>query len=159
MSGCRPNHRVAPPWPTTCVWVSSMARTVPVARVRARRASCQPGCGIKRWRLLVSAGSVRTMATSRGARARRRPSTSLNWAIRTLPGGGLRQPPLGGDELAVLQIDETLVEVAVVMAIEQKHDLAPGGGAGHPDRLDVSLACRQGELPERHRVAARQLFG
>ena len=31
----------------------------------------------------MSAGSVRTMATSRGARARRRPSTSLNRAMRT----------------------------------------------------------------------------
>src|SRR5262249_23956402 len=76
-----------------------------------------------------------------------------------LPRGRLPQAPQGRDELAVLQVDQTLVEVAVIMTVDPQSDLATGGAAGHPDRFDVRLTRRQGELPEWHRIPAGELFG
>ena len=70
------------------------------------------------------------------------------------------QAPLLGHEVAVgVELDECLVEVAVVVAVEHEHLLAPGHDAGDADRLGVGLRRRQRVLPLRQAVAAAELLG
>ncbi len=98
-SGCNDHIRVSPPGPTTWVCVSSYARTVPVSRVIARRASWKPGSGSSSPTLFVSVGSVMTTATSRGSRAARSASTSLNCTILVLEVTSRGRPPSSGTSL------------------------------------------------------------
>ena len=85
-----------PPGPTTCVCVSSSRSTVPVSRVIARSASWNPGSGSNSPTLFVIVGSVITMATSRGSRALRRASASLNCTIFVLEVTSRGSPPSSG---------------------------------------------------------------
>ena len=92
MSGARPHCRVRPPGPTTCVCVSSSARSVPVARVSSRSAAWNPGSGRIRPKLFVRAGSVRTSATRRPSSARPSAARSLN-GTTTVPSVTSRGSP------------------------------------------------------------------
>ena len=150
---------MSPPGPTTCVCVSSYASTVPVSRVIARSASWNPGSGSSSPTLFVSAGSVITIATSRGSRAgpQRLGVVELHdlrsWRDVARQAGLLRH------ELAVLQVDERLVEVPVVLAVEEQDLVAAGERPRDADRLGVRVRRAQRELPLRQAVAAAELLG
>ena len=74
------------------------------------------------------------------------------------PGGDVvRQAGLLRHQAAVLELDQHVVEVAVVLAVEEQHLLAAGRGPGDPDHLGVGARRRQRELPQRKAVAPRQL--
>ena len=79
------------------VWVSSMISSVPLSRVKRRRASWYPGSG-RTIPMLVSAGSASTAATSPGASAASSASTSLKGTIRVVVAGSApgRWHPLAG---------------------------------------------------------------
>ena len=67
------------------------------------------------------------------------------------------RPSSSGHQAAVLELDQHVVEVAVVLAVEEQHLLAAGRGPGDPDHLGVGARRRQRELPQRKAVAPRQL--
>ena len=74
-------------------------------------------------------------------------------------GDALGQAALDRAFGAVLQVDQALLEVAVVVTLEQHDHVAPGDRPGQPDGLGVGLGGGQRELPLGHRVAAGELLG
>ena len=135
-----------------------MASSAPASRVSRRSSSWKPGSG-SRNPTLVIAGSARTSATSPGASAACTAATSLKATTRAwvvIHGG---RPRLSGTISPPLGDDERRVALAVVLAVEQQHDLPPGELAGETDDLGVGLGRRRGELPLRQPVAVGEVLG
>jgi len=59
-----------------------------------------------------------------------------------LTGDRAREPVLFGSDLAVLQHDEGGIAMAVVLPIEQQHDLATGRRSGQSDDFRIRLRRR-----------------
>ena len=95
MSGRRPNARVAPPTPALIVCVSSLISSVPVSSHSSRTVSRNPGSA-GTMPMLVIHGSMSTAATSRGASAARKASTSLNSTTLVVCVGSTCGPTLPG---------------------------------------------------------------
>ena len=66
---------------------------------------------------------------------------------------------LGHERTRVVQLDERLVEVPVVLAVEHQHLVSAGHHARDPDHLGVGLRRGQRVLPLGEAVAARELLG
>ena len=159
MSGSSRYSPVAPSRPTTCVCVSSTASSVPC------RASSLA-------QLLVPAAVRPQQMQSVGHRGLRQDEGDIAGRQRLLehrrvvelrnpdaPGHAPRQAALHWPHRPVVEVDQALLEVAVIVAVEQQYDLPAGRRASQPDRLGVRLGRGQRELPVAHRIAPRQLLG
>ena len=107
--------------------------------------------------MLVSAGSVITTATSRAGERALQGVEVVERHDERPRGDVVRQAGLLGHQPTVLELDQHVVEVAVVLAVEEQHLLAAGRGPGDPDHLGVGARRRQRELPQRKAVAPPQL--
>ena len=159
MSGDRPCARVYPPGPALIVCVSSRMSSVPVRRVRSRRASWKPGlrvddADVGHDRLGQNAGDV--------ALGERRPESrnviELDDAGRGRRVDGRTEIATAGAGDAVFQGDEGLVHRAVVAPVEDQDAGAAGDVARQPDREAVRVGRRQRRLPEGESEAARKLL-
>ncbi len=130
-----------------------------MARVSARSPSWKPGAA---WTMptFVSAGSVRTSATSPWESSRSRAARSLNSTTRVVSAGltgGPRLPRRGLDP-SVHERGERLVDRAVVAPVEDEHLRPPGDVAREPDREAVRVGGRERELPGRQAEAPGELL-
>ncbi len=156
-SGASPHRRVSPPGPTTCVWVSSYASRVPVRRVTSRRPLVE---AVVRQQEAHVVGEYRLGDHHRHLAPGQRALQGLEVVERydeRAGGDVVRQAGLLGHQPAVLELDQYVVEVAVVLAVEEQHLLATGRGPSDPDHLGVGARRRQRELPQRQAVATCQL--
>ena len=155
-----PTAAVSPPGPTTCVWVSSYASNVPVSPGHL----AQPLVEAR-----PPAGSEPDVVRERGlgqhdrhvagpASARSSASRSLN-GTTTVRARSRRagRPSLLRHQRAVLELDQDVVEMAVVLAVEQQHLVAAGRRPGRRGSPRCWPGRRQRELPLRQAVAPRQL--
>ena len=100
--------------------------------------------------MFVSAGSVRTSATSPVASSRSSASTSLNSTTRVVTAGSTGGPrlPLRARTIAVrAERRERLVDGAVVAPVEDEDGRPPGEMTREPDDEAVGVGRGQRELP------------
>ena len=134
---------VSPPGPTTCVWVSSAPAACPCSRVSRRSALVEAGVG-------QDQAVVVRQAPARSARARRpgdrapppAPPRSLNGtSTRVAVTSRAGRAPRARAARRV-QLDEGLVEVPVVLAVEHQDLVASGQRPGRRGSTSV-LAWRR----------------
>ena len=131
-SGSRPHAAVSPPGPNDLgVGLVDGEQRARSRGSGARSSAWKPSSGSRRPMLLVIAGSVSTIATSRRSSARASAAGSLN-GTRTVPSTvSCGHAALLDDDLAgLVELDQRLVEVAVVLAVEHaatfSRPVAPG---------------------------------
>ncbi len=160
-SGSSPHCAVSPPGPTTCVCVSSQARSVPVSRVRRRSSAWKPSVGQQQPDVVRDRG---LREDDRDRRAVRAPAqgaaTSLN-GTRTVPAtvSAGQAALLRHQAPVVVELDKRLVEVAVVLAVEHEDLVASGDDSRHADGLRVRVGRRARVLPLRQPEAPSELLG
>ena len=128
-----------------------MSRVMAGARV-------EPGSGSSSPTLFVIAGSVITIATSRGSRAARRASGSLNCTIFVLEVTSRGRPPSSGHESPSCRSTSASSKWPWYLP-SKNSDLVPAGQrARDADRLGVGVRRAQRELPLRQAVPAAELL-